>query len=995
MKRLNTVLAIICLTLLFSIQNSYAQYSLIYNDFEENPFPPPGWNVNGWFLESYSSGYGVGSKSVLLQLYYYCYGTYPMETSSFSPSVTGDSLIFDYAYAPYDYNNYHDLNIFYSSDNGSTYNILYTLSGYPDGELTTSGPNTYYFTPNSNEWKTFRYELPEGTTNIKYEPYAYNIKWGCSNNLYLDNIRIGHEVPYTDVSVRNVYSKGRFARSYLTNDTISAYIKNSGNQEVTNLKVYMSISGANPFSDSIVISSLPAGAYDIVKFRPFTPSVNGNGVVKVRVLHNDENSGNDSALYNLNVNSNYLSYTDTTLFETGFGSSDRLYFFNKYNLTNGNTRISEIRTRIQNFEGNYIKDQIITGVLLNSAGTVMAKSEPYKLQTSDTGKYILLKLTNPLPFYPGISNTFFYAGIESSSPVRDEYFFSFSGQFENPQRLNTYFYSYDRSREPGENVLNLFDLGSYNYGVRYDIQVRIDSLPVTDAGISNTGNMHDQYYSSSTIPMSGKVFNNANAGSVNATIIRTITPGGYSNSQSVTIPANNSVNVNFANWTFTSGTTYTVRDSLILSGDVNLTNNVMKGTIVPRVAKDLVIFYQKNDDRDSIERAILTDGRYANNYDAVDLNYSGSFRPWKIVFSNPKYGTIFQSKTRDSLKSFLDNSTPGNKKTLIVFANKLANSYKYSATAGDTLFLKQYLKTDYANSDWTAVYYDSENRFKGKDFFSGVTQDSISLVTDNPYAYGGELPDLIMPVNGSSVAFLPQSADTANNYCNAVSFKGANYNTFFMTNRFSALRATGNSPSYVMGPVRIYSKIIDWIQNINTGAKFLDMTAMIEGLYDENTNVMISDTMRVYLRNSIFPYNIADDSKAYLNSAGQATFVFNNSVNGTGYYLQLKHRNGLETWSNSPESFNNGQMSIDFTSDNTISFGSNMVLKGAEWTIYSGDVNQDGTIDAGDLSQVENDAGESLSGYVSSDVNGDDFVDAGDVSIVENNVALGVNAIAP
>ena len=63
--------------------------------------------------------------------------------------------------------------------------------------------------------------------------------------------------------------------------------------------------------------------------------------------------------------------------------------------------------------------------------------------------------------------------------------------------------------------------------------------------------------------------------------------------------------------------------------------------------------------------------------------------------------------------------------------------------------------------------------------------------------------------------------------------------------------------------------------------------------------------------------------------------------------------------------------------------------------MYGGDVNQDGVVDAGDLSAVDNDAAESLSGYVSTDVNGDDFVDAGDVSIVDNNAALSVSVIAP
>lgn len=58
--------------------------------------------------------------------------------------------------------------------------------------------------------------------------------------------------------------------------------------------------------------------------------------------------------------------------------------------------------------------------------------------------------------------------------------------------------------------------------------------------------------------------------------------------------------------------------------------------------------------------------------------------------------------------------------------------------------------------------------------------------------------------------------------------------------------------------------------------------------------------------------------------------------------------------------------------------------------IYSGDVNQDGIIVGSDLSLIDNDAFNSVSGYVVTDVNGDDFVDASDLSLVDNNAFIGV-----
>ena len=65
------------------------------------------------------------------------------------------------------------------------------------------------------------------------------------------------------------------------------------------------------------------------------------------------------------------------------------------------------------------------------------------------------------------------------------------------------------------------------------------------------------------------------------------------------------------------------------------------------------------------------------------------------------------------------------------------------------------------------------------------------------------------------------------------------------------------------------------------------------------------------------------------------------------------------------------------------------------FAIYSGDVNQDGTIDASDLSDTDNDSFVGLSGYVNTDVTGDDFVDAADVSIVDNNAFNAVSVVRP
>ncbi|MBL0108349.1 MAG: hypothetical protein IPP52_13970 [Ignavibacteria bacterium] len=75
--------------------------------------------------------------------------------------------------------------------------------------------------------------------------------------------------------------------------------------------------------------------------------------------------------------------------------------------------------------------------------------------------------------------------------------------------------------------------------------------------------------------------------------------------------------------------------------------------------------------------------------------------------------------------------------------------------------------------------------------------------------------------------------------------------------------------------------------------------------------------------------------------------------------------------------------------------GSNQVAVVSAFATYNGDSNQDGTIDSGDLSDIDNAAVAGDAGYINTDLNGDDFVDSGDLSLVDNNAAFGVFEVTP
>lgn len=958
---------------------------LLEEDFESGSFPPGGWSIDFGSTEwaqAFVSGYGSGNYCTFYSSWDCNYSDNAIYSPVFSSSAFGDRLYFDYAYAPYEdeFGTYYDdMEIFYYDAIASEWYSLIYLTG--DQFQTAPGTNNY-FEPASNEWGTWDIEIPEYTTQIYFRIYE-----NCSNNIYIDNIRLGTPIAGYDAAVKQVYALGRLPRLYYTNDTISAVIENLGAVDFTDLKVYLEITGANTMKDSVEISYLPSNSSSLVKFKPFNPAVNGNHVIHVTIPHTDDNFFNDSAIYYCNVNPDTYSYADTvdTLLG-GIGFYDAIYFLSKHRVSVPSTRITAVKWKVPgaNFGVRQV-GQLIRGVVLDSNGTIMAKSDPYYLKESDLNTTVTLKVTNPIPYKINSADNYFYGGVEINDPIYDDFFWNAENQSEEPLRQDAMVFGFSQVLNAGQTV----PLYYADWGERYMYQSVVSVSYATDAGVASVGTVSDAYYNSSSITPQGKVYN-AGSSTATFTVTRRISPGGYVSTKTVSsLTSNSTADVTFDPWTFTSGTNYSIRDSVVLAGDMNTSNNVLTGSITPRIAKDMAILWQKTEDRDSLVRAILQDGRYANNFDTIDINYSGTYRTWKIMIANPKSFRLLLDRVRDSLKSFVDGSTAGNKKTLIVFGDRLAQSYDpggfyYTSNPADTVFLRQYLKAKYMSQDWINNLPESGRKFKGNGYFNGITQDSIA----NPVS---STASTITPVNGGISAFLPSGVDNTDSSI-AVSYAGTNHNSFFMTNRFSDLRASVNSAE---GPVLVYTKIIDWLQSITSGNKILSLTMLIEGYYNSGTDVMTSDTVTVNIRNGSSPYNLIESKKAFLNSSGSASLQYSTVSNGVNYFIQVRHRNGLETWSRIPQMFSSNSMTYNFTSDSGKAYGFNMTKNGTKWVFFAGDVNQDGIIEGLDFSLVDNDAANFETGYISTDVNGDGVVEGSDFSILDNNASQFISANTP
>ncbi len=161
-----------------------------------------------------------------------------------------------------------------------------------------------------------------------------------------------------------------------------------------------------------------------------------------------------------------------------------------------------------------------------------------------------------------------------------------------------------------------------------------------------------------------------------------------------------------------------------------------------------------------------------------------------------------------------------------------------------------------------------------------------------------------------------------------------------------------------------------------------------QGYYNPGGFLNCSDTVEVLLANGSAPYALIDSTYAILDSltfTASATFTVAESGN---YYLIIKHRNSVETWSALPISFTKNETNrYDFTSAASQSFGNNEIEVGSGvYAMLSGDCNQDGYVDPLDLSLVDQDSFNYASGVaVQTDINGDQFVDPLDLSIVDQN----------
>ncbi len=220
---------------------------------------------------------------------------------------------------------------------------------------------------------------------------------------------------------------------------------------------------------------------------------------------------------------------------------------------------------------------------------------------------------------------------------------------------------------------------------------------------------------------------------------------------------------------------------------------------------------------------------------------------------------------------------------------------------------------------------------------------------------------------------------------------------YFNGELYSASDADGRSPASTIvnaiPPCTVPYNLTVFIEGYYLGSGTMQPVLLNAGV--AGATVDQTDTISVELRNTADPSILVSSLNGVLSTSGQATFYFPLATASQSYWLVVKHRSSIETWTAAPVTLSaNG--SYDFSQAAASSYGSNIAsLGGGYFGLFSGDMNRDGFVDAFDFDLYNQDNLNFMFGYYNTDLNGDGFVDTFDFDLFNNNNLNFVMAITP
>ncbi len=437
---------------------------------------------------------------------------------------------------------------------------------------------------------------------------------------------------------------------------------------------------------------------------------------------------------------------------------------------------------------------------------------------------------------------------------------------------------------------------------------------------------------------------------------------------------------------------------------------------------------------------IIVEKYYISSENDTNLNLVGgvlppgsvTYRIYVDMLPNYKFQAAF-GITGHELKlstttNFFNNEDRGNE----------APTYTKTQAAGNTVMLDSWLSAGAACSGNFGVLKSDDNATSNTTNNDGILQNNdplagIPLTSRDGFLAGSPqavtfvginslLPifdnvnntgNLFSTFNGSWSSLSGSTGPTADNKVLIAQITTDGIFSFELNIQIGT--PTGGVQQYVArnptgSQVQLPSLIYQNVPEIS-----LNLKVLLEGFYlggglmnasiDPLTYPNFSDSLFLELAAGTSPYATVYSDTAILFTNGKAQFRFLRNIVGGSYYLVLRHRNSMETWSANPVVID-ANLNYDFSSAANKAYGGNQSLTpdGLYYAFYGGDISdagtaiigvQDGIIESQDYGDMENAVYVTKLGYVPEDVTGDRLVESADYGLIENNVYFTVVKMRP
>ncbi|MEI6880660.1 MAG: hypothetical protein WCK82_04975 [Bacteroidota bacterium] len=156
----------------------------------------------------------------------------------------------------------------------------------------------------------------------------------------------------------------------------------------------------------------------------------------------------------------------------------------------------------------------------------------------------------------------------------------------------------------------------------------------------------------------------------------------------------------------------------------------------------------------------------------------------------------------------------------------------------------------------------------------------------------------------------------------------------------------------------------------------------------------LCDSVQIFFYDSS-TQNVIYSSKQIIDTAGFCQIIIPYYIANTRLSIGVTHRGSIETWTSNPIRLDNAIV-YDFTNSQNKALANNLKDNGTGvFLIFTGDINQDGSIDFSDYPSLDMGSKYGDFGYLPTDLNGDASVDFNDYPIIDINSSNGVIAIRP